>query len=173
MLNFKLSDAALHCQGLSTGRMISASAHVGNTRISTTYKMALLQQPLNCFEWNVIFKVLTMLQLYLKKNKTKTSLISINADLTFFPVQESCVNPQMCGYMALKVFFVSTAFMRKHFSTSPSDTYFKDRHKCVRSGVHTCNAFYHLHTDNKNLPPIHPYPCILRKGEKTLWISSA
>lgn len=57
MLNFKLSDAALHYQDLSTGRMVSASAHVSNTHISTTCKTALLQQPLNWFELNVISKV--------------------------------------------------------------------------------------------------------------------
>lgn len=94
----------------------------------------------------------------------RTSLISIKADLTLFPGQESCVNPQMCGYKVLKVFFVSSAFMCKHFSTSSSDTCFKE----CRSGIHVCNAFYHLQIIKICCLPICPYPCLIRKGENPL-----
>lgn len=57
MLNFKLSDGALHYQDLPTGRMVSVSAHVSNICISTTCKIALLQQPLNWFELNIVYQV--------------------------------------------------------------------------------------------------------------------
>jgi len=42
-----LSDAAPHCQDPSTGIMISASAQMGNTHVSTPCKKTVLQQPLS------------------------------------------------------------------------------------------------------------------------------